>query len=500
MNTKVKYAAAVCLAILVLFGAAQVFLFTSNGHEKSDVNNEAYWLELAENAWAYYQPGKGLNTQMGLHSAGLGWHYFTDWDLGLYIQAIIDVEQLGILNRDGAWGADDRFDKILNFLETRELTSIGLPYILYDSENGAKYGDQQANACDTGKLLVALHNLKVHRPSLATRIDFIVYNRTNYEPFMNGWDTLVSRLSIYDYYVTRGYGFFWPANFTTVSETFLNSIASAPPLETYGVTVPKASLASEVLLHSIFELEPNSKVLNLTQQIYSAHEARYNATGKYGAFSEGNTDLSSPSYVYESVVSPDGRTWTIGDTEGNDVQISPIIYLKAAVGFQAIYNTEFTRNMVDYITSRIPNPAAGYVDGIDENNRVVSTTIDKTNGLVIGAARYAISNLPTPTPTPSPVLSQTPASSNPTPIATPTQANSPTPSTSPVATPSTSPIPTPSSTLNPTTSPTQGEGRQNETTIVVVIAAIGSSLLLTLLIVELRRKGLINPHSKQRIV
>ena len=146
----------------------------------------------------------------------------------------------------------------------------------------------------------------------------------------------------------------------------------------------------EVLLQSVFELEPDSRLLELAKQVYLAHEARYNATGKYVAFSEGNTGLDVPSYTYEWVVLPDGRTWTITDPSGSDVEITPIIYFKVAVGFLAIYNTDFTRNMAEYVESHLPEPTSGYVDGIDENGRLVATIIDKTNGLIIGAARYAI--------------------------------------------------------------------------------------------------------------
>jgi hypothetical protein len=298
---------------------------------------------------------------------------------------------------------------------------------------------------------------------------------------MYGWESLFSRLSIYDYYVTRGFAFFWPENFSSLAETFLDNIVSAPPLETYGVKLPKASLSSEVLLHSIFELEPNSKLLNLTQQVYSAHEARYNATGKFTAFSEGNTALDNPTYIYESVVNPDGRTWIIMASD-NEVQITPIIYLKVAVGFQAIYNTVFARNMVDYIVSHIPEPTSGYMDGIDESNRVVSTTIDKTNGLIIGAARYVISNLPIPTP--SPTLSQTPTLTSPTPITTP----SPTPSASPI--PSPSPPATSSGSPSATALPSSSIplSASQLTIIVIVVVAVVVILAVAFFVYRARPK------------
>ena len=77
----------------------------------------------------------------------------------------------------------------------------------------------------------------------------------------------------------------------------------------------------------------------------------------------------------------------------SDVQITIIIYFKAAVGFLAICNTEFARNMVKYLEAHLPQPTNGYMDGIDENGRLVTTIIDKTNGLIISAARYAVENI-----------------------------------------------------------------------------------------------------------
>ena len=379
------------ILILVLIFASQAFLPLGNNHE-NPVGGWAYWIVLAENAWEYFQPGNAVNAATGLHGAGLGWPYFTDWDLGIYIQAIIDAERLGILSRDGVWGADARLGRIMTFLESRELTSDGLPYVWYDSRTRERYGDTPANAADTGKLLVALQNLKLCRQDLAGRIDHVVYERTNYEPSRQAVDVLAGSTNIYDYYVASGFAGFWPERFSSVAESVLNNIVSAPTVETYGVKLPVSKLLSETILHSIFELEPNAKVLELAKQVYSAHEARYNATGKFVAFSEGNTGLGSPSYIYEWVVLPDGRTWTIKDTLESDVGITPIIYFKVAVGFLAICNTEFTRNMAGNVESHLPEPTSGYMDGVDESGRVVSTIIDKTNGLIIGAARHAIAN------------------------------------------------------------------------------------------------------------
>jgi len=352
-----------------------------------------YWVGAAKKAWEYFQPGKGLEAGTGLHHAGLYWPYFTDWDLGIYVQAIIDAEKLGILSRGGTWGGDTRLEKILAFLEKRELTANGLPYLWYDSRTGNRYGEIPTNAADAGKLLVALWNLKLHRPDLVGRINYVVHNRTNYEPLASAVDGLGGSTNIYDYYVASGFAGFWPGRHSSVAETILNNIVTAPMVETYGVKLPKAQISGDPLLHSLFELKPDARLLELSKQVYLAHEARYRATGKYGAFSEGNTGLSDPSYVYEWVVMSNGRTWVIKDHAGGDREITPIIYFKVAFGFHAIYGTEYTRRMVDYVNSSFKDFTYGYMDGVNEERRLVDTIIDKTNGLVISAARYAVLSL-----------------------------------------------------------------------------------------------------------
>jgi hypothetical protein len=172
------------------------------------------------------------------------------------------------------------------------------------------------------------------------------------------------------------------------------------------------------------------------------------------AFSEGNTGLDNPDYIYEWVVMEDGSTWVI-DNGMYKIGLSPIIYFKSAVGMLAIYNTSFTKNMASYVESRLPTPTFGYADGIDENGRVDRTYIDKTNGMIIQAALYAINNLPSPssTPTPSPV----PGSPTSTPSSTPASSPTSTPASSPTSTPvpgsSSTPSPVPGSSSTPSPVP-----------------------------------------------
>jgi len=399
VKNKLKYLFASYLVVLALLS---LLIITNSAQQP--LSDQDHWLQLAKNAWAYFQPGKGVNAQTGLHMATLDYSYFTDWDLGLYIQTIMDAEKLGIVNAAGAWGSDDRIDKLLIFLETRQLTLDGVSCARYNSRTGAPDGNANVNPADTGKLLVALQNLKNFKPALASRIDAIVYNRTNYEPNRLSIDDLVSsnatynRLDLYDYYILWGYSSFWPDRYDSETETVLTNILSSATVQTYNVSLPTAKMNSEIALHIAFELPPDPRTHSLVQQIYFAQEARFQATGKYTAWSEGNTALQNPTYLYEWVVYPDGRTWITLDPKEADASTAPILYFKAAVGFMALYNATYARDTVRYLESRLPNAQNGYMEGIDENGRVVATVSDKTNGLIVSAAAYVLASNLTATP------------------------------------------------------------------------------------------------------
>jgi hypothetical protein len=471
VKIKAKRVVGVFLIFLFLFGSAQLFFPVTEGQQSSLLIDREYWLRLATDAWKYYQPGVGVDSTSGLHSASLGYPYFTDWDLGIYIQAIIDANQLGILSSSGSWGADARFNKILTFLQTRQLSTDGLPYAWYQSANGKPYTTEVQNAADSGELLVALNNLRVFRSDLAEAINNIVFNRTNYATLEQAVDSLSNSKNIYDYYVTSGFASFWPSRFSNLATSILNNIASAPTVSTYGVPLPISKLTWEPLLLSIFNLAPNAKLDDLALRMYLAHEDRYNATGKFVAFSEGNTGLDNPDYVYEWVVKQDGSTWTIDDVRGEKVGIVPIIYFKVAVSLLAMYNTAFTSSMVLYVESKLPTPSSGYSDGIDENGRLINPAIDKTNSMVIGAALYAINNLQSPSPTPSPTLTPTPAPGAPT--STPTSTLNPTPDLdNPTASPTISTLTTPTTSPSSSTVPTLSDQLENWFVILFIASII----------------------------
>ena len=360
--------------------------------------NSSVWLRVAANAWAYFQPGVGVDSNTGLpYASGTNFKPFTAWDLGAYIQAVIDAQQLGLVNVDGAWGSSARLEKIIRFLETRPLNATtGYPYWYYDA-NGQDYHALSDKAtgivdgADTGRLFVALNNLRNYNSSLTARIDYLVYNQSDYAALVPGVEEdAQSSNSVYAYYIDSGYADFWPQQIGDAPNKIMTNIADTQNVTTYGVPLPNAQLTCEPVLCSIFELNNSTAELDsLMKQVYLAHEAYYNATGKYVAFSEGNSLTSQ--FLYEWVVAQDAGTWKVtGTVPGVYLNVDPIIYSKVAFSFLALYNSTFAQNLVVYLEKMLPNPSHGYSDGANSKGQCVPGAGCNTNGLILDAASYAV--------------------------------------------------------------------------------------------------------------
>ena len=407
---KVKVAVFAVALVIILFVSFFVFILLSSwspvdwfGGEKSTLLSSSpaidssVWRSVAANAWAYFQPGIGVDSNTGLPYAGASsFKAFTDWDLGVYIQSVIDAQKIGLISADGDWGSNERLEKITNFLETRPLNeSTNFPFWFYDATNGQDYrqlSDKAAtpvDGADTGRLLLALNNLKNFQPNLTSRINYIVYNRTDYTPLLSGISSSDSSNSIYAYYIYSGYAAFWPIQVGNVPSEILSNIASKPTVTTYGVSLPNIPLTCEPLLCSIFELnKTDSRLANLMKQVYLAHEAYYNNTGQFVAFSEGNSRTSQ--FIYEWIVAPDGSTWKItNDAKTIYYDINPVIYEKVALSFLALYNTTYAYNLSVYLEKNMPKPIDGYLPGVDTSGKVVPGAGSNTNGLILDAALYA---------------------------------------------------------------------------------------------------------------
>jgi hypothetical protein len=380
---------------------------TSHQIIKNNNLTKETWRQVANYAWAYFQPGTGVDSTTGLPGSGPGWPYFTDWDLGVYVQAVLDARAIGLISTDGEWGTNDRLERVVTFLENRELNATThYPYWFYQADgNNYKQESDKAtelvNVADTGRLFVALNNTRTYAakndPNLVTRINNVIYNtygnRSDYAALVPSMKTESTySTNIYAYYIISGFAGFWPKELANAQTSIINNIINSGTVTTpEGVTLPKGKLTGDPLFGAIFDLTNNpAQLTTIANQVYLAHETYFNSTGVYRAFSEGQTETSD--WAYEWVVY-DNRTWIV-QAGGEDNNISPIIYTKIAFSFLAVYNTTWARNMVIYLEENLDKPDKGYCNGINEaGSKLVGSSIH-TEGVILGAAKYAIQHYP----------------------------------------------------------------------------------------------------------
>jgi hypothetical protein len=359
--------------------------------------NSTIWMKVAAIAWAFYQPNVGVDPNTGLpFSTGFRFSGFTDWDLGSYIQAVIVAQKIGLIDTNGTWGSYARFDRVLTFLENRPLNAYSYPFQFYDARNGREYyPDSNASTkivdiADTGKLLVALNNLRYFNDAFAPRINTIVLGgRSNYTAVAANISKNADLRDIYGYYVYSGFASFWPQQLEGVPSAIIDYILNSQNITAYGVTLPLSNICIEPLLGSIFELDndDSAKLMGLATQVYFACEAYYNSTGEFVAPSEGS---NGNEWLYEWVVAPNGEAWRIMDTSGNYRDMDFIVYNKVAFGFLALFNTDFARDMVIWLEDALPNPTNGYHDGADNRGGTYAYISDLTNALILETALYAL--------------------------------------------------------------------------------------------------------------
>ena len=372
-------ALALALLILAALGpptAACLYVGSGHGGER------ALWMHIASRAWSYFAPGVGVDETTGISRASNYWPRVTDWDVGNYIVALVDARELGLIGDSGPWGFRDRVDRILSFLEHRELAPGGVPYSWYESSTGRPWRNYRTNFWDSGMLLAALHYLELHSPEYAARVRGIV-SRVDYRSL-----SILHPSGPYGYLCSWGFKSFGIGGYNP--EALLHDmIYGGGRPRVYGIEVPRGLIGDPVAL-SVIVLGPTRDRIELMEIYTRSMEARYNETGLLSAWSEGNTGLEDPSYVYEYVFSG-GAAWVITAPGRGEVGSIPIEFVKMAAAMHAITPSWYTRLLLEELTSKTSSPH-GFYEGVADDGRVADVLIDKTNAMIVASARYALSH------------------------------------------------------------------------------------------------------------
>jgi hypothetical protein len=121
-------------------------------------------------------------------------------------------------------------------------------------------------------------------------------------------------------------------------------------------------------------------------RILAAQEARYQATKQLTALTEDNLDRS-PYFVYTTLF-VNGEAWsTITDTrqKHNDLRF---LSAKAAIGWHVLYNTDYTRQLFDFVQTNLKSDKGwynGFYESLREPNKSLTAN---NNGVILESLLY----------------------------------------------------------------------------------------------------------------
>ncbi|MBO0613439.1 DUF3131 domain-containing protein [Thiothrix fructosivorans] len=364
-------------------------------------------LAWAKTAWKYFQnntiSGTGLVNSVDNYNAS------TLWDTSSYLMAVISAQRLGIIDQTEF---DARIGKALDSLTKMALFEGKLPNKSYNtiSLQMVDYNNQPSekgigwSAIDIGRVLVPLNVLAWHYPQHTASVKKV----------MERWDTqpmlvkgVLQGAVVKDDGETKylqegrlGYEEYAAKSFNLMGLDVSNSLRYTDFLtfvDISGIQVATDSRSAQQYgAHNYVVSEPyildgvefgwDHLSQELAWRVYKAQEKRYAETGILTAVSEDNID-QPPYFVYNTVFT-DGKIWNAISEKGDDASQFKTLSTKAAFGWHALYETDYTQKLVEKAAT-LADPERGWYSGMYEVSGQPNKAITaNTNGIILEALAY----------------------------------------------------------------------------------------------------------------
>jgi len=123
-----------------------------------------------------------------------------------------------------------------------------------------------------------------------------------------------------------------------------------------------------------------------SNRVYAVQEARYKNTGILTAVSEDNIDVA-PYFVYNTVFTG-GKAWNTITESGDDASEFKSLSTKAAFGWHALYETEYTAKLIE-TASKLYDADKGWYSGLYEKTGLPNKALTaNTNGIILESLAY----------------------------------------------------------------------------------------------------------------
>jgi len=362
--------------------------------------------EWAKIAWRYFEnntiPETGMVNSVDQYNAS------TLWDTSSYLMGLISAQRLAIIS-DTEF--DSRMTQVLDSLVALPLFEGKLPNKSYNtiSLKMVDYTNRETaqgigwSAIDIGRLMVPINILVWHHPKFTPKVQAIV----------DQWDlaAMIKDGNLYGalrekkktQYLQEGrLGY---EEYAAKSLQLMGfDVAEALDyqswlkfIDIYGINIATDSRRpEEFTAHNYVVSEPyildgiefgwDQISQQFSNRLYAVQEARYKDTGILTAVSEDNID-QAPYFVYNTVFTG-GKAWNAITENGDDASEFKSLSTKAAFGWHALYETEYTQKLMD-VASTLHDPDKGWYSGLYEKTGKPNKALTaNTNGIILESLAY----------------------------------------------------------------------------------------------------------------
>jgi hypothetical protein len=363
-------------------------------------------LAMAKQAWQYFQTN--WNQATGLVNSADGFASVTLWDQSAAMAALVSAKELNLIPEAEF---KTKMSRMLQTLAKLPLYKNELPNKVYNSRTlvPVNYGQLEKreeigwSAIDVGRMALWLKIVGSRYPEFkqATETVWKSWNTKRLTKDGQMYGTKVvngkeeynqeGRLG-YESYAAYGLKL-WGLD---VSKA-LDVSANLEFVNLYGQGIPydrrdaKTLGANNYVLSEPYFLDGIETGFQSLPKAYSdrllaAQVARYQATKKLTALTEDNLDRP-PYFVYNTLF-VNGQPWATINDRGETHNNLRFISAKAAIGWYVIYQTDYTRQLFDFVNQNLRSDRGwynGFYESLPEPNKALTAN---NNGIILESLLY----------------------------------------------------------------------------------------------------------------
>ncbi|MEZ5535962.1 MAG: DUF3131 domain-containing protein [Thiolinea sp.] len=365
---------------------------------------ERAWANIA---WTYFK--NNTIPETGLVNSVDNYESSTLWDTASYLMAVISAHRLQLIS-DIEF--DSRIILALKALKEIPLFNNQLPNKVYHTRNltMVDYKNQPTekgigwSAIDIGRIMVPFNVLVWHYPHHSDAVGKVL-KRWDIESMLREGSMYGAAIDnqgeiIYLQEGRLGYEEYAAKSFNLIGRDVsraLDYFSHLNMVDIYGVEIATDSRTPEQFqAHNYVVSEPyildgiefgwDLVSRELAARVYQAQEKRYQETDILTAVSEDNID-QAPYFVYNTVFT-DSKAWNAISESGEDASAFKTLSTKAVFGWNMLYETAYTRQLMDRIKTAF-DPERGWYSGIYEADNKPNTAITaNTNGIILEALAF----------------------------------------------------------------------------------------------------------------